>query len=177
MKLCAEELFVALKNKVINVVAVDSTPTTHAGGGGALGSDTMSIVDAMRKEKKDLSQVAVPCPKLRAQKGSAETEAGVADTCERGHWNELVQKYLIRADDKRARMLKMRCEVFHDMHRQGYHLTSGIKFGSHYLAYPGDPMIFHAQFMVYVVDEFEALCPLHIAATARYVSRFGLLPT
>ena len=65
MKLCAEELFVALKNKVINVVAVDSTPTTHAGGGGALGSDKMSIVDAMRKEKKDLSQVAVPCPKLR----------------------------------------------------------------------------------------------------------------
>jgi len=43
MKLCAEELFVALKNKVINVVAVDSTPTTHAGGGGALGGASCCI--------------------------------------------------------------------------------------------------------------------------------------
>ena len=77
--------------------------------------------------------------------------------------------------------------VFYDLHQQGYTLTSGLKFGCDYLAYPGDPMIFHAQFMVCVtrtiirlrgqkrgqqavesrITAAQGINPIFIAATAR----------
>ena len=285
LKLCAEELFVALQNRWINVVVVPtSTPAPVKWPG------LDSIVDPI-VEKRELAQVAVPCPKLRGEvtaaeqpdgNGEAKCEAspsGVAkdangdgdvkqeggaagaaqdadasveaagegtvsvppvaaadagatdeakddgtvaapedakamdtaeengaaaakaedpkamDTAEENgaaaakaedakaaedgedvDWKKMILDHLAGiAPDCCSSLLMKRCEVFYDLHLQGYHLTSGLKFGSHFLAYPGDPMIYHAQFMVYVVDEFQELCPLHIAATARCVHGPGSL--
>lgn len=38
--------------------------------------------------------------------------------------------------------------VYKDLWQKGYFLTSGLKFGCHFLAYEGDPITCHAKFMV-----------------------------
>ena len=46
-------------------------------------------------------------------------------------------------------------------------ITTGVKFGAHYLAYPGDPHMYHAQFTVRVVAPEDALTPADLAAASR----------
>ena len=42
----------------------------------------------------------------------------------------------------------LRIRVFRDLWRRGFYLTEGAKFGGDFLAYNGDPVAFHAQFVV-----------------------------
>ena len=46
-------------------------------------------------------------------------------------------------------------------------LTTGIKFGADFLAYPGDPMAYHASFTVRVCAENEGMHALTLLAAAR----------
>jgi len=46
-------------------------------------------------------------------------------------------------------------------------MTSGAKFGGDYLAYPGDPLLYHAQFTVRCVRHDAAQHPLALAAATR----------
>lgn len=46
-------------------------------------------------------------------------------------------------------------------------MTSGAKFGGDFLAYPGDPLLYHAQFTVRCVRNDAAQHPLALAAAAR----------
>lgn len=62
---------------------------------------------------------------------------------------------------------RRRYAVFADLHRRGLTLTAGIKFGADYLAYPGDPMAYHACFTVRVCGEAEGLQPLALGAATR----------
>mmetsp|Transcript_14691 Transcript_14691/g.41336 ORF Transcript_14691/g.41336 Transcript_14691/m.41336 type:complete len:205 (-) Transcript_14691:82-696(-) len=62
---------------------------------------------------------------------------------------------------------KVRCAVFMDLYNRGLWLTSGTKFGACFLAYPGDPLIYHAQYTVRVENWRDALHPLTIAAAGR----------
>ena len=43
---------------------------------------------------------------------------------------------------------RTRRAVYADLWRRGYWLTDGLKFGGHLLAYEGDPLVFHAVFVV-----------------------------
>lgn len=43
--------------------------------------------------------------------------------------------------------LKLR--VFMDFHSRNFYLTNGLKFGGHFLAYPGEPALYHSSFIVY----------------------------
>jgi len=45
-----------------------------------------------------------------------------------------------RTDEERCRYL-----VFRDLHKRGFSITAGSKFGADFLLYPGDPTQFHAQ--------------------------------
>lgn len=52
-------------------------------------------------------------------------------------------------------------KVFKDLWRKGFHLTTGDSFGCDFLAYPGDPMLYHASQTVHVVDpnqKFDIKC-------------------
>jgi tRNA-splicing endonuclease subunit Sen34 len=60
-----------------------------------------------------------------------------------------------------------RYAVFKDLHDRQYSLTSGAKFGSDYLVYPGDPILYHAHYTVRIVSWEATLHPLVIAATTR----------
>ena len=45
--------------------------------------------------------------------------------------------------------------VFRDLHGRGYCLTPGANFGAHWLAYPSDPMLYHAQLCVRVCCSYS----------------------
>lgn len=45
--------------------------------------------------------------------------------------------------------------VFRDLHARGFCLTPGANFGAHWLAYPSDPMLYHAQLCVRVCSGVE----------------------
>ncbi|XP_075223089.1 tRNA splicing endonuclease subunit 34 [Lycorma delicatula] len=47
---------------------------------------------------------------------------------------------------------KLRYLTFKDLWEKGYYITSGQKFGGDFLVYPGDPVKFHAQFIVVCLD-------------------------
>ncbi|KOB79332.1 tRNA-splicing endonuclease subunit Sen34 [Operophtera brumata] len=57
--------------------------------------------------------------------------------------------------------------VFTDLWERGYHITSGSKFGCHYLVYPGDPVKFHATYMVRCVKKEKLFNPTAIVAFGR----------
>ena len=61
----------------------------------------------------------------------------------------------------------VRYRVFADLHARGYTMTSGAKFGGDYLAYPGDPLLYHAQYTVRCLHGSTPLHPLALAAAAR----------
>ena len=46
-------------------------------------------------------------------------------------------------------------------------MTTGIKFGSDFLAYPGDPMAYHAGFCVRVVPDDAHMRCQHLSGWAR----------
>ncbi|KAK7879918.1 hypothetical protein WMY93_033419 [Mugilogobius chulae] len=50
-----------------------------------------------------------------------------------------------------------RSQVFRDLRRRGFYLTSGGKFGVDFLVYPGDALRFHAHFMALCVSLDESL--------------------
>lgn len=66
-----------------------------------------------------------------------------------------------------TRAEKERYAVFKDLHDKSFYLTSGTKFGSDFLAYPGDPILFHAHYTVRIVSWDRVMHPLMISASTR----------
>ncbi|KAJ9596257.1 hypothetical protein L9F63_027120 [Diploptera punctata] len=62
---------------------------------------------------------------------------------------------------------KLRFKTFKDLWEKGHYLTPGQKFGADYLVYPGDPIKFHAQFLVICIDRDEALAATELVALGR----------
>lgn len=60
-----------------------------------------------------------------------------------------------------------------------YTLTDGGKFGGDFLAYPGDPALYHAYYVVRVLPQGAALHPTMLLGTARgaHAARKHLLLT
>jgi tRNA-splicing endonuclease subunit Sen34 len=57
--------------------------------------------------------------------------------------------------------------IFDDLWSQGYYLTTGTKFGGHYLLYPDDPMCVHSEYIVSVKEPTEEVLPLDIIGMGR----------
>lgn len=66
-----------------------------------------------------------------------------------------------------ASRLRSRGAVFADLHDKGYYLSCGAKFGADFLAYAGDPQLFHAALAVVVVEAAECVSPLDVVALGR----------
>lgn len=60
-----------------------------------------------------------------------------------------------------------RVAVFADLHGKGYYLSCGAKFGADFLAYAGDPQLFHAALAVVVAASDEEISPLDVVALGR----------
>ncbi len=48
-----------------------------------------------------------------------------------------------------------------------YYITDGSKFGADYLLYPGDPLLFHAQFTVRAIGHDVPVKPALLVGSAR----------
>ncbi|XP_022128435.2 tRNA-splicing endonuclease subunit Sen34 [Pieris rapae] len=62
---------------------------------------------------------------------------------------------------------KIKYAVFHDLWKKGYYLTNGSKFGSDFLVYQGDPVKFHATYMVKCTSVATKFRPANIVAFGR----------
>lgn len=63
--------------------------------------------------------------------------------------------------------LRMRGCVFRDLYAKGYYMSCGAKFGSDFLAYAGEPLLFHAALAVVVVGAEEVVTPADVVALGR----------
>jgi len=63
---------------------------------------------------------------------------------------------------------KLRYRVFEDFHsRRKYFVTSGLKFGGDFLAYPDDPCRSHSEFIIVCHDPARSRKPLYIQGQIR----------
>ncbi|XP_011310052.1 tRNA-splicing endonuclease subunit Sen34 [Fopius arisanus] len=62
---------------------------------------------------------------------------------------------------------EFKCNVFEDLWSRGFYVTGGEKFGGDFLAYPGDPIIFHSQFVVYCKKRDEEMSILDLVGQCR----------
>ncbi|KAM3966381.1 tRNA splicing endonuclease subunit 34 [Aphomia sociella] len=61
-----------------------------------------------------------------------------------------------------------RYNIFKDLWEKGHYITDGSKFGSDFLIYPGDPVRFHATYMVRCIcDHTTSFCPSSLVAFGR----------
>jgi len=77
------------------------------------------------------------------------------------------EAYERRVWRKMSKIDRYKCAVFKDLHEKGFTMTSAAKFGGDYLAYPGDPMLFHAYFTVRVLERGEKMTPLSCSSVTR----------
>lgn len=66
-----------------------------------------------------------------------------------------------------AERMELRGQVFAALHDRGYYLSCGAKFGADFLAYAGDPVLFHAALAVVVVERDEEVSALDVVALGR----------
>ncbi|KAF8321580.1 tRNA-intron endonuclease catalytic domain-like protein [Clavulina sp. PMI_390] len=63
---------------------------------------------------------------------------------------------------------RAKCAVFRDLHRQGYWMGGGLKFGGDWLVYPGDSLRYHSHFVATVFPTpTSSLRPMEIVALGR----------
>lgn len=60
-----------------------------------------------------------------------------------------------------------RYPIYRHLHRHGYFLSPGIRFGAQYVAYPGDPLRFHSHFVVNGLGWDEELSMIDIVGGGR----------
>lgn len=65
---------------------------------------------------------------------------------------------------------KFRYKTFKNLWEQGYYITSGEKFGGDFLAYPGDPIMFHSQFIVQCRNKTEEISIAELIGCCRVAS-------
>eukprot|EP01080_Neovahlkampfia_damariscottae_P004547 gene4547-7931_t len=62
---------------------------------------------------------------------------------------------------------KLRFLIFKDLWKKGYYVTLGSKFGGDFLIYGGDPLNYHAQFIVLCLEPNEFFQTHKIASLGR----------
>ncbi|KAL0049301.1 hypothetical protein WJX82_010782 [Trebouxia sp. C0006] len=84
-------------------------------------------------------------------------------------WVVLQQTASLPADAAALSADAMQAEqpIFSELHSKGYYITDGAKFGADYLLYPGDPLLFHAQFTVRILEHDTPIKPALLAGSAR----------
>jgi tRNA-intron lyase len=66
-----------------------------------------------------------------------------------------------------AERLAMRGAVFRDLYSKGYYMSCGAKFGADFLAYAGEPLLYHAALAVIVVHADDPVSPHDLVALGR----------
>ncbi|XP_023230056.1 tRNA-splicing endonuclease subunit Sen34-like [Centruroides sculpturatus] len=75
---------------------------------------------------------------------------------------------------------KLQYAVFCNLWEKGYYITPGIKFGGDFLAYAGNPTLYHALYIIVCVQYEETFSPLRLIALSRlgtHVKKTAVLAT
>lgn len=62
---------------------------------------------------------------------------------------------------------RIRYAVFRDLWHRGYHMTQGLKFGGDFLAYSGDPHLYHGSFIIRCVEDPDRVSMRDLVAAVR----------
>lgn len=65
------------------------------------------------------------------------------------------------------RLLSLRQIVFRDLHNKGYYMSCGAKFGADFLAYAGEPLLYHAALAVIVTEADDKVSAHDVIALGR----------
>ncbi|KAK9366666.1 hypothetical protein V1509DRAFT_611418 [Lipomyces kononenkoae] len=60
-----------------------------------------------------------------------------------------------------------RFHMYRYLHQNGYFISPGLRFGSHFLAYPGDPLRYHSHYLVRGVGYDEEFSLLDLVGSGR----------
>ena len=58
-------------------------------------------------------------------------------------------------------------QAYRDLWQKGFYLTDGAKFGGDFLAYPGDPILFHAKYVIICCDNPNDINEKDLVARSR----------
>lgn len=62
---------------------------------------------------------------------------------------------------------QLRYKTYKNLWEKGYYVTNGEKFGGDFLAYPGDPIMFHSQFIILCKNKNEEMPITELSAQCR----------
>lgn len=74
---------------------------------------------------------------------------------------------LIYTDTIKNLTTNVRIQTFQDLHDKGYYLTDGAKFGGDFLVYFGDPICYHAIFIVKCIENEQKISTMEIVTFGR----------
>lgn len=110
--------------------------------------DTVMAEEISKIQKLDGSEAIVHTPTAHIWNQD--------DKLEEAHWN-----YPETSEEKIKYM------IFKDLWERGHYVTTGGKFGGDFLAYPGDPTLFHSQYVINYVDRNEDIPVIDLAGQCR----------
>jgi len=83
------------------------------------------------------------------------------------HQSDYTKEYPMINNPFFHEMNNLHYKVFKDLHERGFYLTDGTQFGGHFLVYPGDPAVYHSQYIALCVPEQKALHSADYCALGR----------
>ncbi|XP_015180915.1 PREDICTED: tRNA-splicing endonuclease subunit Sen34 [Polistes dominula] len=129
-----------------------------------LDKDSQEALKNVKLNTKDLfDEQMSKLPKLEKSEALIQTHTAYPQ------WNkgnfEIVQwKYPNTPQEK------LRYETFKDLWERGYYITTGEKFGGDFLLYPGDPIMFHSQFIIQCKNRSEEIPITELVGQCRTAS-------
>ncbi|CAG9466530.1 unnamed protein product [Pedinophyceae sp. YPF-701] len=159
LQLMPEEAIVGLRKGWLQLAAAPVATPQRAAASGATAPADSSVSSAA--EAWAMKHAAALRRGFVVPHTSALVPAGAAPTAE--------HLFPLYEGGQRAEQFRKRLEVFCDLYDRGYTLTAGVRYGADYLAYPGDPSMYHAQLAVVVADPDQCVPPTRYAGTGRII--------
>ncbi|KAF2074355.1 hypothetical protein CYY_004331 [Polysphondylium violaceum] len=98
------------------------------------------------------------------------TREAIENEPESKEWRDQREKKVINSNEyyfPNNEVEKIKYKVFRDLYEKGYCLTSGLKFGGTFLAYKGDPFLYHAAYIVIIKQYDQEFQSLELIKSAR----------
>lgn len=174
--------FFSIINHFMPMPSQRRDPSEPTASGQEVGSTTSSDDEAKEKNDSDVpiesdNDDASECWRINArekvldEKSRRQAQMSCLISPETAARNDEVRKrkpaWDISTAGVSSERLRTRHIVFEDLHRRGYFLSCGAKFGADFLAYAGDPQLFHSALAVVVVNGDNGLTARDIVALGR----------
>ncbi|XP_047354583.1 tRNA-splicing endonuclease subunit Sen34 isoform X1 [Vespa velutina] len=129
-----------------------------------LDKDLQEALNNVEVNTKDLfDEQMSKLPKLEKSEALVQTHTAYP-WCNGGNFEIVEWKYPNSVQEK------LRYATFKDLWERGYYITNGEKFGGDFLVYPGDPIMFHSQFIIQCKSRNEEIPITELIGQCRIAS-------